>query len=69
MITTTTDLLSLAEVAARLGCSTQTVRRRIASGDLQAIRLGPDERYPLRVFASEVERLLRPAGAEGRDAA
>jgi excisionase family DNA binding protein len=51
-------LLSLAEVAQRLGCSTQTVRRRVRAGQLPAIRLGPDWRHPLRVNEAEFEAWL-----------
>ena len=34
-------LLTVDAVAARLTCSAKTVRRLIASGDLEAVRIGP----------------------------
>ena len=40
-MTTNDQLLSVPEVATRLGISVEAVRRRIASGDLRAIKLGP----------------------------
>lgn len=56
-------LLTVSDVAARLGCSTRTVRRRIASGDLRAIR----DRGLVRVSERELERFvatrLSPTGA------
>jgi excisionase family DNA binding protein len=33
--------LTVAQVAAELGCSEPTVRRRIRAGELPAVRLGP----------------------------
>jgi excisionase family DNA binding protein len=35
------EWLSVGEVAAELGCSEPTVRRRIREGELPAVRLGP----------------------------
>lgn len=37
-------LLTVEMVADRLICSTKTVRRLIAKGDLKAVRIGPCER-------------------------
>jgi excisionase family DNA binding protein len=63
---TTTDehsrLLRLDEAAERLGVSTITVRRRVHSGELPAVRLGPSDRYPIRIDESELERWLFESG-------
>ncbi|MEM1300105.1 MAG: helix-turn-helix domain-containing protein [Pseudomonadota bacterium] len=40
----TDRLLTVAEVAERLGISPKTVRREIASGALESVRVGPAER-------------------------
>lgn len=48
--------LSPAEVAARYGVSTQTIRRRIHDGTLPATRVGK----LLRVDPSDLDRLERP---------
>ncbi|MGO9750959.1 MAG: helix-turn-helix domain-containing protein [Solirubrobacteraceae bacterium] len=62
-------LLSVAEVAEVLSCSTQTVRRRIHSGELPAVldngRLmvrGDD----LRAFIDGLERIGRTSSNSGR---
>lgn len=47
-------LLTVSEVAERLNCSSKTVRRLIANGDLEALRIGPSSRL-VRVS----ERALR----------
>jgi excisionase family DNA binding protein len=39
-MTTNDQLLTVPEVAARLGISTEGVRRRIAAGQIRAIKLG-----------------------------
>lgn len=56
-----TTYVSLAEAARRLGCTTRTVRRRIADGSLTGYRMGP---RLIRLDAAEVDALLRriPAG-------
>lgn len=55
------ELLTLQEAARRLRVSTTTVRRKVRSGELPALRLGASERHPLRVDADALEQLLRPA--------
>jgi excisionase family DNA binding protein len=57
-------LLSPAEVAARLGCSTSTVRRQIRAGSFPAYRLGPPG-SAVRLDWREVQDWLRgdPEGA------
>jgi excisionase family DNA binding protein len=52
-------LLTVAEVAERWKQSEDTVRRKIARGEIQAVRLG--EYGPLRVPADELGKHLRPA--------
>jgi excisionase family DNA binding protein len=51
-------LLRLPEAAARLDVSVETLRRRIAAGDIAAVRLGPSDRHPLRVSESELARFI-----------
>lgn len=49
-------MLTIGEAAERTGTSYNTIRRRIASGDLVAYRFGP---RLLRVDAADVDALLR----------
>lgn len=53
-----TDLLTTAEVADEYRVSTMTVRRWVAAGDLEAIRLPGGT---LRYRRSDVEHLRQPA--------
>lgn len=53
--TTPRRLISLAEAADALAVSTKTVRRYIAAGDLDAVRLG---RRTIRIKAESIERLI-----------
>ena len=48
--------LSVAEVAKRLGVSEKTVRRKIASGDLPAHRVGKLLRVSERILTAYVTR-------------
>lgn len=43
-------LLTPAQAAARLGVSRATIARRIASGDIHAIKVGSHHRTPLREY-------------------
>lgn len=52
-------LLTVTEAAAYLRISRRTVYRRIADGDLPALRLGP--RRPLRILRMELERFCERA--------
>jgi excisionase family DNA binding protein len=52
--------LTTREVADRLGVSELTVRRRIAEGELPAVRLGHGRRA-LRIRPADLEAALRPA--------
>lgn len=53
--TTPRRLISLAEAADALAVSTKTVRRYIAAGDLDAVRLG---RRTIRVRVDSLDRLI-----------
>ncbi len=53
--TTPRRLISLAEAAEALAVSTKTVRRYIAAGDLDAVRLG---RRTIRVRVDSLDRLI-----------
>lgn len=57
------ELLTTGEVAGRLRQSVQTVRRKIALGELDAVRLGAHG--PLRVPVDALDSHLRPVGAGG----
>ena len=49
--------LSLEQVARELACSVQTIRRRIADGELYAFRLGAARNSAYRVPRSELDRI------------
>jgi len=53
------ELLSPAEVANRLGMSRTTVLRRIADGDLKAMKVGSHHRIPLGEFERYSHELMR----------
>ena len=59
--TLTRRLVTLADAADALAVSTRTVRRYIADGQLEAVRLG---RKTLRIKAESVERFIdaKPVG-------
>ena len=59
--TITRKLVSLTDAAAILAVSTKTVRRYIADGHLEAVRLG---RKTLRIKLDSIERFIdaRPVG-------
>ncbi len=52
-----TELLSVEQAATYLGVNRLTVRRRIASGDIPAYRLGP---RLIRIRPEDLDALLRP---------
>jgi excisionase family DNA binding protein len=60
------NLMTVRETAALLRQSERSVRRKIHSGELLAVRVG--EHGPLRVDERELERLLAPV-AHGGEAA
>jgi excisionase family DNA binding protein len=51
-------LLTAREVAERLHLSPSTVRRRIADGEIPAVRLGVGPQSPVRIDADDLERWL-----------
>jgi excisionase family DNA binding protein len=57
------DLLTVAEVAELVRCSEPTVRRRIRTGALAAVRIGDGR--AIRVYRSAVADLLEPVVHEG----
>ncbi|WP_324667191.1 Gene 36 protein (Gp36), probable excisionase [Mycobacterium canetti] len=52
-------LISLQDAADRCGVNYRTMRRYIAAGRLQAVRVGP---RLLKVDAAELDSLLQPVG-------
>ena len=70
-VTTTHDcarpLLTVPEVADRLRVSVKTVRRRIESGELPAVRIGTGVRAPVRVDGDALEEFLRPVARSEAD--
>ncbi|MCK6460273.1 MAG: helix-turn-helix domain-containing protein [Planctomycetes bacterium] len=59
------EVLSLDEAAAALGISSSTLRRRIRSGQLRALRTSPGPGGRLRILRSDLARLLTEMGATG----
>lgn len=57
-------LLTVAQVARRLGVSEQSVRRRIRAGSIPAVRLGPTDRYPIRIDPAELDAWIYSEGGE-----
>jgi excisionase family DNA binding protein len=57
-ITNQRELLHVKEAASLLGCSSDTVRRAIANGELPAVTLGSHGRY--RIRRQDLEQFLRP---------
>jgi excisionase family DNA binding protein len=57
-------LLTVEQVAEILAQSTVTVRRKVATGALEAVRLGSSG--PLRILESALAKHLRPARAVTR---
>ena len=63
--TTIRRLVSLTEAAEMLAVSTKTVRRYIAAGDLDAVRLG---RRTIRIKTDSIDRFIdaRPVSTQER---
>jgi excisionase family DNA binding protein len=55
------ELLTVPEVAAHLRVSERTVRKRIGSGALGAVKLGPEQHAPVRIPMEALAMFLRPA--------
>jgi excisionase family DNA binding protein len=55
-------LLTVHETAHALKLSEATIRRRIADGQLEAVRVGRGEGRTIRVPSRALERLLVPIG-------
>ncbi|WP_396327823.1 excisionase family DNA-binding protein [Jatrophihabitans lederbergiae] len=56
-------LASINHAAEYVGCTTRTIRRRIASGELTGYRFGP---RLIRVDLNELDAALRPIPTAGR---
>lgn len=62
------DLLTTAEVAARLRVSKMTVRRLFESGDLETVKVGRSRRFAPEAVADYKKR-LREQAQQGKPAA
>ncbi len=51
---------TLAEVAAALRVSSETIRRKIVAGELTAVEIGGTRRKQYRIFAADLARWLGP---------
>lgn len=61
----TRQIVGIQQAAAWAGVHPDTIRRRIAAGQLKAYRLGP---RLIRVDLQEVESLMRPIPTRGENA-
>jgi excisionase family DNA binding protein len=61
------DLLTVREAAARLGQGESTIRRKIAAGEILAVRLGQGTKAPLRVPSAWLKTWLFSCPAESRE--
>jgi excisionase family DNA binding protein len=59
--TRVSSLVTISQAAERLGVSTRTIRRKIATGDLPGYRVGT----LVRLRPDDVERLARPIPTVG----
>jgi len=53
-------LLTISEVARELRVTERTVRKRVASGELPAWKLGPEAHAPVRVHENALRIFMRP---------
>lgn len=53
------ELISVTEAAERLGVNYRTIRRWIAAGRIDAVRVGP---RLLKIDAAQLDRVMRPVG-------
>lgn len=63
-----TSLLTVREVAVRLGQHPVTIYRKIGTGQLSAVRIGHGPNAPLRVDEAALAELLQPVAAKGEAA-
>ena len=56
------DLLPVGEVAQRLRCSTKTVNRLVAAGELKRVKMGGSVRITPESLAAYKKRLIEAAG-------
>jgi excisionase family DNA binding protein len=63
MMNEPTNMLTVAQVATRLGVSAGTVRRYVHNGELDGAKYGVARQAPLRIPEEEVERFLVERGA------
>ena len=57
-MTSTDEFLSVAQVAASLGVSSESVRRKIAAGQIVATKLGSAGPSPLRIARRELDHYI-----------
>jgi excisionase family DNA binding protein len=62
-------LLTIDEVAAMLRQSRGSIYRKIAAGELEAVRLGRSRSSPLRIRAAALDTHLRPVESDPPQAA
>jgi excisionase family DNA binding protein len=53
-------LLTVREVAHRLGVSPHTLYRALADGHLPGVRLGERPSAPIRIYEADLQHYLRP---------
>jgi excisionase family DNA binding protein len=58
------ELLKPQEAADALRVSVHTIYRKVASGELRALRLGEGERAPIRIDAADLARFPRDRSSE-----
>jgi hypothetical protein len=58
----TPEYESLRDASARTGYSVSSLRGWIRAGRLEALRIGPATRAPIRLRVADVDALVRPAG-------
>ena len=57
--TRTPEMISLTDAAQRLGVNYRTIRRWIAAGRIDAVRVGP---RLLKIDAAQLDRVMSPVG-------
>jgi excisionase family DNA binding protein len=54
------QMFAVREIVHRLGVSPISIYRAVERGDLRGVRLGGRPSAPIRIYATDVERYLRP---------